>query len=246
MAISRGGRPLLRRVVLFVGAVALLGLLGFVSWASIPTPAEAGPLANVRNDPGVLFTETADAVVLRPASGSTGTGLVYLAGAHIDPAAYASKLAGIARGGVTVVIARPILNFAIFETRPLTTFTGLAPGVSTWYVGGHSLGGVRACQYAHDGAVAGLILFGSYCAADLRTSSLPVLSIAGSRDGLSTPAKIRANAHLLPADALFLTIDGADHGDFGDYGPQAGDNTSTTTDSAVRAQLTSDVLAFVR
>lgn len=221
----------------------MLLLIGTISWASLPVPAKAGPLTAVKDDSDVRYSETGDAVVLRPASGATGTGLVFFAGAHIDPSAYASKLSGLAHNGITVVIARPILNFAILETRPLTTFTGLAPTISRWYVGGHSLGGVRACEYARDDyTVQGLILFGSYCAVDLSKTSVAVLSISGSRDGLSTPAKIRANAHLLPEDAKFQTIEGADHANFGDYGAQAGDNSSKTTNTAVRSELTTDVL----
>ena len=43
--------------------------------------------------------------------------------------------------GQTVVITTPGLYLAVFDLRPLSTFTGLAPDVGTWMVGGHSLGG---------------------------------------------------------------------------------------------------------
>lgn len=244
--------PKTRRVVIAVLAALVLVVTAFLAWASSPMTAEAGPLARTEAASTYLFTETVDGVVLHPVS-PNGTGLVYLAGARVEPAAYANKLSGLAEAGITVVIARPTLNFAIFETRPLAEFEALAPGVSRWFVGGHSLGGVRACQYAADplaadsevDAVAGLILFGSYCAADLSASGLPVLSIAGEFDGLSTPAKIEAAADLLPADTRFDTIPGAVHGQFGDYGVQPGDGSPTTTDAQVRAAITADVLPFV-
>jgi pimeloyl-ACP methyl ester carboxylesterase len=245
VTLSRGRRR--RRIVaLAVLAALLLAVIGFVGYASLPQTAKAAPLAAVRADPAIHLTETGDGIVLTPASGATGTGLVFLAGAHIDPAAYAYKLSGLADAGVTVVIARPILNLAILDWRPLRIFTGLAPGVATWYVGGHSLGGVRACQYAKDDyAVAGVVLVGSYCSADLSESSIPVLSVAGSRDGLSTQTKIRDAARLLPVDAQFVEITGADHASFGDYGEQAGDNAATARDSSVRSQLTTVVLTLV-
>jgi pimeloyl-ACP methyl ester carboxylesterase len=235
-----------RNAGLIVGAVALLGLLALLGYGSAPTAAEPGPLDSVENDVGIHYSEGPDAVVMTPTSGADGFGLVFLPGAHIDAAAYAWKLSGLVDEGMTVVIARPLLSYATLDYRPLTTFTGLAPGVSAWYVGGHSLGGVRACQYAKDDfSVSGLILFGSYCAIDLSHSSLPVLSVSGSRDGLSTPASIRNWAKLLPNTATFIQIAGADHADFGDYGPQAGDNSSTTTGAAVRRQLTSEIFGFV-
>jgi hypothetical protein len=239
----RGAR---RKSLLVVGAVILALLTGFVTYASIPMAPEAKPLADTRADSTIHFSDTADGVVLTPASGATGTGLVFFAGARVDPAAYAYKLAGLADAGITVVIARPVLNFAILEWRPLSTFTGLAPGVSTWYVGGHSLGGVRACQYAKDDyRIAGLVLLGSYCAADLSKTSIPVVSIGGSRDGLSTPKKIQDNAHLLPGDTKFIEIEGADHASFDNYGAQPGDNPATVRDPLVRAQLVTAILTLV-
>lgn len=242
---------MIRRRIRTVGLIAvgllIVGIACFLAWASSPLPPDAAPLAAVRADSTLTVTESADGVVLAP-DRPDGTGIVYLAGARVDPAAYADKLSGIADAGITVVIARPTLNFAIFETRPLAQFEGLAPGVSTWYVGGHSLGGVRACQYAADarpGTLAGVILFGSYCAADLSRSGLPVLTLSATRDGLSTPAKIAAAAHLLPSDATLVTLPGADHAQFGDYGPQPGDHPATASDAQTKRAITSAVLGFL-
>jgi pimeloyl-ACP methyl ester carboxylesterase len=232
-----------------VGAVALLAgvlaLAGAVVWAESSMRAEPGPLAAVRADPAIAYRDAGSAVVLTPRR-ATGTGLVVLAGARVDAPAYAWKLSGLADAGVAVVVVRPTLNFAIAETRPLADFERLVPGVDRWLVGGHSLGGVRACQYAGAGDAVGLVLLGSYCAEDLGKEDLPVLSLGGARDGLSTPAKIAAARHLLPADAELVEIPGAVHAQFGDYGAQPGDGTPTATDAAVRAAITRDVLAFLR
>ena len=105
------------------------------------------------------------------------------------------------------------------------------PDVQTWAVGGHSLGGVRACQLATDADA--LVLFASYCANDLSGSGLPVLSLSGSEDGLSTPQKIADAARELPDDAVFVEIPGASHASFGAYGPQPGDGTPTADPAEV-------------
>ncbi|GAA2753480.1 alpha/beta hydrolase [Amnibacterium kyonggiense] len=237
-----------RRVVRRVGVLALaagvIATIGAVVWAEHPMEAEPGPLAAVEADPAVHYRDRGDAVVLTPER-PTGIGLVFLAGARVDAAAYAWKLSGIADRGVGIVIVRPRLNFAILEERPLRDFERYDPAVQRWLVGGHSLGGVRACQYAADGQADGLVLLGSYCAADLSQRRIPVLSIAGSRDGLSTPTKIAAARHLLPADARLDTIDGAVHAQFGDYGKQPGDGTPTIGDAAVRTAITEDLAAFL-
>jgi pimeloyl-ACP methyl ester carboxylesterase len=249
-------------VVQIVLAALLAVVLGFVVYASIPMTAEAGPLDAVRTNSAISTVETADSLVLSPTTANdTGIGLVFIAGARVEPAAYAAKLSGLAESGVTVAIVRPVLGFAILEWRSLSTFTDLAPGVETWFVGGHSLGGVRACQYLADyetdnaadanadgvdaAPLAGLILFGSYCAADVAAGSLPALSIAGSEDGLSTPDKIADAAGLLPTSTTFTEIDGANHASFGDYGVQPGDGTATATDAEVTAAITAAALDFM-
>jgi pimeloyl-ACP methyl ester carboxylesterase len=98
---------------------------------------------------------------------------------------------------------------------------------------------VKACQLASDAD--GLVLFASYCANDLSGSGLPVLSLAGSEDGLSTPQKVADAQHLLPSDAVMVQIPGASHASFGDCGPQPGDGTPTATDAEVEAVVVQQV-----
>ena len=201
--------------------------------------AEPEPLAAVKADPAIAITDDSAAIVLAPVEGETGDGLVFIPGAKVDPRAYAAKLSGIVESGTTVVITKPWLNLAFFDLRPLDAFTSLAPDVDTWAVGGHSLGGVPACQLTESAQA--LILFASYCANDLSTSGLPVLSLAGELDGLSTPEKIADARPLLPAGADMVEIAGAAHSSFGDYGPQPGDGTPTISDADMTETLTSEV-----
>ena len=60
--------------------------------------------------------------------------------------------------------------------------------IKTWYIGGHSLGGVMAASYVYEnqGTFKGLILFASYPVEkkSLKDTNLKVLSILGSNDGL--------------------------------------------------------------
>ncbi|MGH1550649.1 alpha/beta hydrolase [Leifsonia poae] len=221
-------------------------VVGFLAWVSTPMMGDRTAALEAWRDPAVSIHDAGDAVVMEPTGKASGTGLVFVPGALVDPYAYLYKLSGaVAETGLTVVITKPTLNLAFFDQRPLSTFTAHAPDVDEWYVGGHSLGGVRACQLADDPAVKGLILFGSYCANDVSGTDLRVLSIGGSRDGLSTPAKIAAARHLLPPDAELVEIDGMNHGQFGDYGPQSGDGVATIDDRAAQERLTEALAAFL-
>jgi pimeloyl-ACP methyl ester carboxylesterase len=236
-------------VLVAIGIVLVLVVVAFLGWASTPMMGNRQRALEVWRDPAVAVKDVGDAVMLTPAKGAapaSGQGLVFIPGALVDPYAYMWKLSGaVVDTGLTVVITKPTLNLAFFDTRPLSAFTAHAPNVTSWYVGGHSLGGVRACQLAAGPDVKGLVLFGSYCANDLSHSALRVLSIGGTRDGLSTPAKIAANRHLLPATATLVEIRGMDHAQFGDYGAQPGDNPATISDRKARAQLTTALDRFL-
>jgi len=227
-----------------IGALLLLVVAAFLIWANVGVmAAEPEALAVVRDDPAVTLTDEGGAWVLAPASGDSDTGLVFIPGAKVDPVAYAATLVGVVEEGVTVVITKPTLNLAFFDFRPLSDFTALAPDVQDWFVGGHSLGGVRACQLAE--GTDGLVLFGSYCANDLSDTDLAALSISGSEDGLSTPEKIDENAHLLPPDTVFVVIEGGNHAGFGAYGAQPGDGEATIPDAEIRAQITDALGPFL-
>lgn len=239
---------MLKGVALGLFAVVVLAATGFFTWAKTPMAATASSLAAVADDPRVAVVDRPDVVVMRPArTVALDQGLVFVAGARVDPQAYEQVLAGLVATGVTVVVERPVLGFGILDPRPLDHFTDLAPEVTTWAVGGHSLGGVRACRYAADDpAVDGLVLFGSYCATtDLSgRDDLPVLSLGGGEDGLSTPADLERHRDMLPADATVVEIPGLAHAQFGSYGEQPGDGRPTIDDEEARARIDRELTSF--
>jgi pimeloyl-ACP methyl ester carboxylesterase len=237
--------PVIVRVLAWAVSVLVLVVLGFLAWVNTPMMGERPAALEVWRDSRIAVTDLGDAVELAPVDGRSGAGLVFIPGAVVDPYAYMYKLSEtVADTGLTVLITKPTLNLAFFDTRPLSAFTSHVPEVEHWDVGGHSLGGVRACQLAADGGTDGLVLFGSYCANDLSGTDLRVLSISGGRDGLSTPAKIDAARPLLPADATMVQIQGMNHAQFGNYGLQSGDGTATIGDVEARRGVTAALVAF--
>lgn len=232
-----------RRVSIALLVVLVLLVVAFLVYANMVMMGDRAATVAVWTNPAVTVTSTDHSVILAPAGEASGTGLVFVPGAKVDPYAYMNKLSGIVESsGVTVVITKPVLNLAFFDQRPLSLFEGDAPTVSRWFVGGHSLGGVRACQLAEtpgpDAEVSGLILFGSYCANDISQSGIEVLSIGGSNDGLSTPQKIADASTLLPSQATVVQIAGLNHAGFGDYGVQPGDGTATLSQDEERSAIT--------
>ncbi|WP_144760848.1 alpha/beta hydrolase [Curtobacterium sp. 9128] len=236
-------RPL--RWTAWVVAVLLVVVVVFLVWANIVMQGTRSAALQVWRDDRVAVRDAGDAVVMTPTGTANGVGVVFVPGAKVDPYAYMATFRQVVARGTTVVITKPTLHLAFFDLRPLSTFESHAPDVRTWAVGGHSLGGVRACQLADDPGVAGLLLLGSYCANDLSGSGLDVLSVSGSRDGLSTPEKVDAARHELPASATTTEVQGANHADFGAYGPQPGDGVATISPAAARAQISAAVERWV-
>ena len=215
----------------------------FLIWANTPYRADRAATLEVFRNGDVVVETVDEGILMHRAAGAVDSstenvGLIFVPGARVDPYAYLFQLSGaVEEHGLTILITKPTLNLALFDTRTVDDFTSAAPSIERWFVGGHSLGGVRACLMAPGSNVTGLVLFGSYCANDLSDSGLHVLSIAGENDLLSDLDTIDARAALLPSDAEFVVIEGANHAAFGDYGPQAGDGARTITTEQMRDEL---------
>ena len=239
----RTKRRVLRWVIGGLVALVVLAVGGSVIWSQVGVmDAEDGPLAEARANPSITIDDAPEGIVLSPADGVSEAGLVFIPGAKVDPWAYVPVLQDVAASGVTVVITRPGLNLAFFDVRGLDAFTSTVPEIDSWGVGGHSLGGVRACMLASEADA--LVLFASYCAGEV-PDDLAVLSLAGSEDGLSTPEKISEARDLLPTGAVMIEIAGASHASFGAYGPQSGDGEPTITDAEMRAAVTAPIVELL-
>jgi len=175
------------------------------------------------------------------------TGFIFFPGGRVDARSYAPTARAIAAEGYLVVIVPVPLNLAFFGTGQADKIITAHPEIKYWVVGGHSLGGVAASQYAgsHPDQVQGLALWASYPASSLAESPLKVLSISGTQDGLSTPEKIESSRSLLPSGTRFIAIQGGNHAQFGWYGSQNGDNPASIDRVAQQAQIVTAMKEFL-
>lgn len=228
-------------------SVVIVLAAGFYSWATHPLPADGVALAAMTSDAHVTL-ENGDWIVFRPTQEST-TGLIFYPGARVDPAAYAPLLRPLADQGFLVVMPRMTLNLAVFSPDVAGDVIAAYPQITHWVVAGHSLGGTMAAQFVatHLEEVDGLVFWASYPAGgvDLTASSLKVLSIYGTQDGLATPEKVLAVRAQYPADAVFLAIEGGNHAGFGSYGEQDGDLPASISQSEQHTHITAATLNFL-
>ena len=136
---------------------------------------------------------------------NAAVGLVFYPGAKVEYSAYAPLMRDLAERGYLAVVVQMPFNFAFFDINAADRVRADFPDVGTWWVGGHSLGGSMAAQYAvdhaGDGTLDGLVLLGSYSASDLSSTNLGAISLYGSSDQVLNRAHLEDNADLLPKGA---------------------------------------------
>ena len=95
--------------------------------------------------------------------------------------------------------------------------------------------------------VRGLLLMAAYPPKnrDLSAADLSAVSLRGDQDGLVTEEDWTSSAARLPPDARFLTLEGANHASFGDYGDQEDDGTATLPSSIVWDTVAAEALALL-
>ncbi len=236
---SGGAVSLILRVA---AAAAGVGLAAVLVWYR-PFEASSAALDATNSDATVTVTQDRSVITFTPAQQS-GAGLVLYPGARVDPRAYSVLAREIARQGHPVIVPKCPFDTALLCINAASDW--VADGGS-WAVGGHSLGGVAASQYAGSGdpEVAGLVLWASWPANDLSAEALEVASIYGSQDGLATPEQVLAGASDLPPATTFVEVAGAVHAYFGDYGEQPGDGEPTTSRAEAQAEIVAATVALL-
>jgi pimeloyl-ACP methyl ester carboxylesterase len=237
----------LKRFLLIVFVIIFLLSAGFVAWALNAAPPGQAALDALVSDQSVTVTQTAEYIAFQPSAGQPLTGLIFYPGGRVDYRAYAPVLHQIAAQGYLVVLVPVNLNLAFFEIEAGAPALKDFPEIQTWAVSGHSLGGVAASIFAaNHPEIRGIAYWASYPADDtLKNSGLKTLSIYGTLDGLATSETVEKNKALMPADAIFVPIEGGNHAQFADYGIQSGDNPAEISPEAQWLKATETMVAFL-
>lgn len=213
-------KSLVKKIMIAITILILLCAAIFLVWTQMTYKAVSVPAIKMDSN----YMDEGDWIIYGNEDSSVG--LILYPGAKVEPNAYAYLAQELSKNNMLVVIPNVLLNLAIFDYSKADEIIGNYKEVN-WIVGGHSMGGAAAAMYADANLdkVKGVILLGSYSAENdnLSKSRLPVLSISGSYDGLSTPEKIDDRKENLPTTTEFFEIMGGNHAQFGVYGEQSGD-----------------------
>ena len=221
MSGSRNGKPAGRRVGRWLLAALLVLAAGFLLYASVYYRADRTALDALRSDETVQISRTDYGWFFDgPAEDRA---LIFYPGGKVEETAYAPLMRLLAEQGMDVCLVKMPLRLAVLA--PNRAGQVLAEhDYESWYIGGHSLGGVLAASYAsgHPEAFRGVVLLASYPIRPL-DPSLRVLCVYGSEDGVLNRAKLEEGMRYIPESARILELPGGNHAQFGSYGTQRGD-----------------------
>lgn len=209
------------RLLLGASALLLAVIAGFVIYAQF----DYGPSKELEEQVDISTLERdSSGLVFRPER-ANGKGVILYQGAKVEGAAYAYLAEKLQSAGYTVSIPDMPLKFPILAAGKADEVIAAHPEVEKWFIGGHSLGGVAAARYAedHQEELGGLYFLASYPTGDFALSDLPMLSVSGENDGLTTAQDIEERRMLFSANSEFIEIAGGNHAQFGVYGKQKND-----------------------
>ncbi len=165
-------------------------------------------------------------------------GLIFYPGAKVQPEAYAPLLEECAKYDILCVLLKPRFNLALLDTNAASGIQEQFPQIETWFIAGHSMGGVAASTYLsrHQDSFDGIVFLASYPMADLSTYDGYVLSITGENDQVLNWANYENARSKLPESTTEMQIKDGNHGSFGNYGEQAGDGAAAISAESQQAQ----------
>ncbi|MEZ4628846.1 MAG: alpha/beta hydrolase [Eubacteriales bacterium] len=229
---KRAGRYIL------LALLALIVFLGIAFYAYVNDYRHADETATALLNSASIRQEGNLTILTPDAGNDTGMGFIFYPGGKVEETAYLPLLERLREGGATVVLVKVPLRLAVFDIKAADKVYDAVPGISRWFIGGHSLGGAMASSYVagNEDKLSGLILLGAY---PINDSPISTLCIYGSEDIMLDKTKLEGVANV-------LRIDGGNHAQFGNYGLQEGDGTATMSREEQQTIASEAMLAFIK
>lgn len=196
--------------------------------------AEDIALEVVAQDTGITVKD--NLTILSP-SYPTDTAIIFYPGAKVEAEAYLPLLNQIRQTGVTCILVHMPFHMAIFDSNAAKEVIPQFPEIKHWYIAGHSMGGAMASKFAseHPKEIDGLILLGAYIYGDYPDDN--TLTVYGSLNQ-------SVEDHIDYTENI-VEIEGGNHAQFGNYGPQKGDLPATISAQDQQKQTVEAIEKFI-
>ncbi|GAB6989765.1 alpha/beta hydrolase [Paenibacillus pini] len=230
-------------MLLVLGLLIAYPILKYEPLEQAKQAMESNSALVVKTEDNSLLFEPADKKVIQPS-------LIFYPGALVDAESYAPLARKVAEAGHRVYIVKMPFDLAIFGKNRANPLIQSHPD-DTFVIGGHSLGGAFAARYAaaNTSKLAGVFFLGSYAdeGGSLKNSGLDVLQVTGSKDGVLNWKVWEESKQNLPADTTkYVSIEGGNHGQFGTYGKQKGDQDATISSQQQLDEVSQAIIEWMR
>jgi dienelactone hydrolase len=187
-----------------------------------------------------------DVTIFSPKEKKTDFGFIFYPGGKVQYSAYSLLLKNIAKMGYKTFLIKMPFNLAVFNPDAAKAVIEKNSDIKKWAIGGHSLGGVMAANFAKNNTavIDALVLYASYPSSNMSETGVKVLSLVGTLDGFVKKEKFENSKMNLPAKSVFFEIFGGNHSNFGDYGFQKGDNESSISKEEQQRIIIDQTVAF--
>lgn len=227
----------LKKILIGLLIVLVLMAGGFYVYVSDYYRADAATASILQDQTSVHLK---DNYILLSSTTPSDTSLIFYPGAKVEYQAYLPLLQKITQtSNINVILVKMPFNLAIFNVNAADNIMKQYPAIRHWFIGGHSLGGAMASDYAskHAANVQGLILLGAYPNGNYPIAN--TLTVYGTFN-TSVAEKVNYTENV-------VVIQGGNHAQFGNYGRQQGDPDATISAEAqqtITAQAVKDFLVM--
>ncbi|WP_295342165.1 alpha/beta fold hydrolase [uncultured Subdoligranulum sp.] len=230
--------PLSKKLLIAVGILVLLLAVcagAFFWYVSDYYRAEDVALEVLAQDSGITVQD--NLTILSPSVPSDAA-VIFYPGAKVEAEAYLPLLGQIKQTGVTCILVHMPFHMAIFDANAAEDVMEQFPDIQHWYMAGHSMGGAMASQFAsdHPEEIDGLILLGAYIYGDYPAEK--TLTVYGSLNQ-------SVEDHIDYTENV-VEIEGGNHAQFGNYGPQKGDLPATISAEEQQRQTVCAIEEFMQ
>ena len=204
-------------------ALAILSIIGIatglIALLSKYNQADKSSIEEYVKEQNVQRVQFRDDILLFSGS-ENKSALIFYPGSNIEYNAYEPLMAACAKRRIMSILVKMPFNKAIFNLNVAKKIKQYFPDIKTWYIGGHSLGGMSAAIHAanYPNEYTGLIILASYSPKDLTKTNLKVLSIYGTKDKIMNRISYNKYKKNLPNNFTEYIIEDGIHRYFGMYG----------------------------
>ena len=212
-----------KRIITFL-TVFIIFVIGFFIWLSNGYSLEENDMKYLQSNSKVEVTFDGNYTYFTPKNVNALKGFIFYPGERVDSSSYAKLCNNIASYGYKVIAVDMPFNYANFGKNKATKVIEDNPQITKWVIGGDSIGGTVACEYAANNKnIDGIVLISSYPRENISELGFKVLSIWGSKDNVVDYKMLINSKEQLPKDTKYIEIEGANHSQFANYGKHIGD-----------------------